>query len=207
MRVLAVVLFVGCVCSAQQSALKYRLSAPKGWDVWMLTDAANEALSAYTYSSDKGIMPDIEKMIKTRAYMNYRPGDLAIFTGEEERETCRVKIIDGENRGREGWIHCSLMRMTAESKAYLAKREATKRAVAEEVQRKGQAYIDSLPKLTGQGQDVMVATSLDCARDLQNVINFGRKNGTGVEFRKKMLELVTLGCAATMANGTRWRAQ
>ena len=49
---------------------------------------------------------------------------------------------------------------------------------------------------------VVVATSLDCARDLQGVVAFGRKNGTGVDYRKKMLELFTLGCATTMDSGT-----
>jgi hypothetical protein len=59
-----------------------------------------------------------------------------------------------------------------------------------------------LPKLVSEGSTVVIATSIDCAKDLQNVIGFGRKNGTGVEYRKKMLELVTLGCAMTMDNGT-----
>ena len=48
----------------------------------------------------------------------------------------------------------------------------------------------------------MVATSMDCARDLQSIIDLGRRNGTGIEFRKKMLELVTLGCGTRMETGT-----
>lgn len=72
----------------------------------------------------------------------------------------------------------------------------------EEAQRKELAYVNSLPQLTSPSETVIVATSIDCARDLQNVVGLGKKNGTGVEFRKKMVELMTLGCAASIPKGT-----
>ena len=112
------------------------------------------------------------------------------------------------------------MEMTPESKVYLNKQRAAaakaatarrlaaeraaaeKRKAGEEANQKELAYRNSLPKLVGQGDTVVVATSIDCAKDLQGVIGYGKRNGTGVEFRKKMLELVTLGCAQAIENGT-----
>lgn len=94
-------------------------------------------------------------------------------------------------------------RVAEEKKRVAAKKAAEeKKRAAEEAQRKELAYVNSLPQLTGPGEAVVVATSIDCARDLQNVVNFGKTSGTGVEFRKKMVELVTLGCAASIAKAT-----
>lgn len=104
--------------------------------------------------------------------------------------------------GKRGWVHLNLLKMTAEARAAAKKAAAQKEQQAAAAAQKERAYVDSLPKLVSEGSTVVIATSIDCAKDLQNVIGFGRKNGTGVEYRKKMLELVTLGCAMTMDNGT-----
>jgi hypothetical protein len=200
--------------------VQYKLRTPKNWSEWAITGSASEALRIYGYvvqdSDDETFLKDYlaDKINKEGGFI-YQSGDLASRTpGEvEDSDTCHVRIIEGTNKGREGWVHCSLMEMTDEWKEHFAKQEANKhsaakkasdekRRVADEAKRKQQAYIDSLPKLVSPGQDVMVATSLDCAKDLQNVVNFGRKNGTGVEFRKKMLELMALGCTITLPLGT-----
>ena len=76
--------------------------------------------------------------------------------------------------------------MTEESRAQLARLEERKRIAevkkrtaakkaAEEAQRKELAYVNSLPQLTGPSETVIVATSIDCARDLQNVVGLGKE--------------------------------
>ncbi|MGD0619902.1 MAG: hypothetical protein ABSB67_19820 [Bryobacteraceae bacterium] len=220
MRTLALALLVGFACSAEQSDLKYSLRTPKGWDVWGLTDTSDAARSAYTFAGDGESKDYIQGKIKAGVYTRYKPGDVVVRTGEEDGDVWRVRIIEGTSVGGEGWVHRALLDMTEESKAYVEKleqreriadanrRAAAKRSAedkkraADEARRKELEYIDSLPKLIGPSEDVLVATSFDCAKDLQNTVIFGRKNGTGVEFRKKVLELMTLGCAVTMVSGT-----
>ena len=219
MRTLSLVFVWSCVACAQQPELQYRLLAPEKWSVWVLSPSVREAISNYTFPNDKDGRSFIEDKIRKGEYATYKPGDQATFI-EAEDEAWHVKVVDGESRGRDGWVHHKLLELTNESKAVLAKfKEATriaenkKRAAgkkaaeeqkraAEEVQRNELAYINSLPKLTGRGESVMVATSMDCARDLQSIIDFGRRNGTGIAFRKKMLELVTVGCGTAMEAGT-----
>jgi hypothetical protein len=220
MRLLLPVLLIGCACFAQKEPVEYRLTAPKGWEIWMLARSADYASIAYTYSHNEDTRAFVESKIRKGEYAKYVPGDLAMATGEKSENACHVRLLTGESKGREGWVHEALMNLTEESKAYLAKVEERKRAAeasrraaarrlaeekkraADEVKRAELAYINSLPRLAGPADDVVVATSMDCAKDLQGVVNFGRKNGTGVEFRKKIVELVTLGCATTMPRGT-----
>jgi len=212
MRSLLLVFICSCLGWAQKPELEYRLLAPEKWNVWVLSPSVREAVSNCTYPNDKDGRSFIEDKIKKGEYFTYKPGDRAIFV-EGQGDAWRVKVIDGESRGREGWVCYVLMEVTEESEAALArfqeaariaegKKLAARKKTAEEAQRKELAYINSLPRLTGQGESVMVATSMDCARDLQSIIDLGRRNGTGIEFRKKMLELVTLGCGTRMEMGT-----
>jgi hypothetical protein len=214
MRILLLAFVASCLAFAQQPELQYRLSAPKNWRMWMLSSSAIEAISNYRFANDSEGRSFIEARISKGQYAIYKPGDEAIFIEEEsDGDAWRIKVVNGESRGEEGWIHYRLGEMTEESKKQLAqmkerKRIAAKKAAdekkraAEEAQRKELAYVNALPQLTGPGEAVVVATSIDCARDLQNIVNFGKKSGTGVEFRKKMVELVTLGCVASIPKGT-----
>jgi hypothetical protein len=214
MRILSLIFISSCTGFAQQPELQYRLSAPKNWQVWILSGSSIEAISNYNFANDRDGRRIIEEKIKTGKYITYTPGDRAIFVDEDDNgDAWRVKVVDGESRGREGWIHYRLGEMTEESRAQLARLEERKRIAevkkrtaakkaAEEAQRKELAYVNSLPQLTGPSETVIVATSIDCARDLQNVVGLGKKNGTGVEFRKKMVELMTLGCAASIPKDT-----
>jgi hypothetical protein len=86
--------------------------------------------------------------------------------------------------------------------AAAAKERAKRLAAERERLAKEKAYIDTLPRLAGAANEILVATSMDCARDYAKTVEFGRKNGTGVEFRKKLAELVALGCAVQMPNRT-----
>jgi hypothetical protein len=180
----------------------------------------NDAVSYYLYANDKDGRAYVQERIVKGQCVGYDPGDLVVADGSETDRARHVRIVEGRGRGGQGWVDVRLMDLTPESKAYLeqqraaaekaaaAKRKAAQAAAVarkradDEAQRKELAYRNSLPKLVSQGESVVVATSMDCAKDLQSVVAFGRKNGTGVEFRKKMLELVTLGCATTMDNGT-----
>jgi hypothetical protein len=207
------------LASAQQPEVRYKLRTPVNWPVWVLSPSSVSAVSSYTFANDRDERAYIEEKVRNGQYVTYRPGDMAV-SHEQQNETCFITIVEGENRGSEGWVHTALMEMTPESKAYLEKKraeeeraEADRRAAAERAaakkkraaeddKRKELAYRNSLPKLVSQGETVIIATSMDCAKDLQSVVGFGKKNGTGVEFRKKMLELVTLGCAQAMENGT-----
>ena len=212
MRTLSLVFIWSCIGCAQQPELRYKMAAPEGWAVWVLSASEAEAISNFTFPNDRDARPFIEGKIRKGEYVTYKPGDQAIVI-ERRGKACHVKFVDGDSEGRSGWVHSDLMEVTEESAAVVArfkeaarkaadqKRAADKKAVDERL-RKELAYIRSLPKLVGQGESVMVATSVDCARDLQGIIDFGRRSGTGIDFRKKMLELVTLGCGTAMEAGT-----
>jgi predicted flap endonuclease-1-like 5' DNA nuclease len=104
------------------------------------------------------------------------------------------------------------MDITKESEAYLAKREEQQRTAetnkraaakklaedrkraAEEAERKEEAYIRSLPLLIGPGDEVAVATSMDCAKDLRDIVAFG----------KRMEQ--ALNSAGRCSNSSRWDA-
>ena len=207
------------LASAQEPEVRYKLGVPDRWQVWVLSPTADDAVSSYTFPNDRDGRAYIEEKIRTGRWATYNPGDIAAVEQQHD-DACLVTIVEGQNRGSKGWVHKALMEMTPESKVYLNKQRAAaakaatarrlaaeraaaeKRKAGEEANQKELAYRNSLPKLVGQGDTVVVATSIDCAKDLQGVIGYGKRNGTGVEFRKKMLELVTLGCAQAIENGT-----
>jgi hypothetical protein len=91
----------------------------------------------------------------------------------------------------------------ADAKALRDKQMAAARVNEAQAQAKERVYVAGLPKLwSGSSNEVLVATSQDCARDYKAIVEFGRKNGTGIEFRKRIVELVSLGCAVYMPAGT-----
>jgi hypothetical protein len=139
----------------------------------------------------------------------YEPNSVArvIEISSEDEDAVRVALANGNS----GWIPRVLIGMTKSQqrdfdskKAAIAKEAAAQRSLDEQRRTKEQAFIAGLPILwspSGRG-DVLVATSLDYEHDREKVMEFGVKNGTGVEFRKKVLELITLHCAGWVPSGT-----
>ena len=90
----------------------------------VLSGSSFEAISNYDFANDRDGRRIIEEKIKTGKYITYTPGDRAIFIDEnDDGDAWRVKVVDGESRGREGWIHYRLGEMTEESRAQLARLE------------------------------------------------------------------------------------
>ncbi len=221
MRRILLPFMLGLYPFTQAFELTYILGHPKNWQVWMLTSTDIEAASNYKYANDKQFKSLLEERSKKLSYVKYQEGSLATFIEEASSGACHIKIINDQGKELDGWVHCDLLEMSAESKADLARQEqkqqianrakvlATKklteekRRADEETKRRELAFINSLPKLVSSGGNtVFVATSLDCANDLRKIVDYGRRSGTGVEFRKKMVELMTLGCAESIDNGT-----
>jgi hypothetical protein len=110
-------------------------------------------------------------------------------------------LVTVEGRGT-GWVMRQVLDLTPGDRAIVLKKRAQEKAAADKKRAEEKAYVATLPKLRNGGGPIFVATSFDCARDFRKVIEFGRKNGTGVEYRKKMVELVTLGCTTKIDAGT-----
>jgi hypothetical protein len=217
---LAALLIAFAAFAQQPEEIRYRVRVPENWHIWVLANAEYDAFSYYLFAGDNDGRAFVQEKIAKGELVCYESGDMAVADGPESDRARHVRLVSGPGKGGEGWIDNALMDLTPESRAYLeqqraaaekaagAKRRAAqaaavaRRKAADEAERKELAYRNSLPKLVSQGDSVVVATSMDCAKDLQNAVAFGRKNGTGVEFRKKMLELVTLGCATAMDKGT-----
>ena len=189
------------------------LKVPTGQSYWALEKNPNDARWCYGLLSQRENGSDWDQC-HLNEFPQYRAGSLA-----------RVSEIDGgcalvNLPNAQGWVVLDLLEMTPAMrseyearKAAAAKREAGARARArkarteaqlkeEQQEEKEASYIRTLPKLWSNSEQVMVATSVDCARDYQKVVQFARVNGTGIEFRKKLLELTSLGCAIWMPSGT-----
>ena len=189
-----VVLLCITVCAAAQTEFElqanteYVLRVPAGYDKWPLIadSAGGGAQWCYVNRANRPTVQTlcIDKAVSLGA--TYAPDTLAMVT-IVGKSSVNVVLKDG----RSGWVARELVDMTQEQRKSL-----------EEQQAKEQAYIASLPKLRSGSSEVLVATSTDCARDYKTIVEFGRRNGTGVEYRKKILELISLGCAKNLPSGT-----
>jgi hypothetical protein len=94
--------------------------------------------------------------------------------------------------GRASWVHRDLLK--PDRSGALAREKAERE--------KELAFIATLPKSVGPAAGVLVATSQDCAKDLQKLADFAKSAGTGVEFRKKVADFLLVGCGMTMPTGT-----
>jgi hypothetical protein len=193
-----------------QADTEYVLKVPAGYDKWSLV---GEDWAYWCYIRDN--KTDVKTNCFRSGWPTYMPNTMATI---ELVGPATVKVVLKD--GRRGWLARDLVDMTPEQwkeyraeEAARAKRAAQAKALREkevaavrmkeaERQAKEKAYLATLPKLHGPAAEVLVATSLDCARDHKNILEFGRRNGTGVEFRKKILELISLGCAVKLPSGT-----
>jgi len=188
-----------------QAQHRYQIKAAYPQPDWMLSASEKEAVWCF-YS--RGFDKDVKSVCK-------KPGNTVVAgtvgtVQEIQEETVLIRLEDG----RSGYIFSELLGRTPEElrrieaeKIAQQKRNAQRRAAEEATRTKNlateAAYVASLPKLrSGAASTLLVATSADCARDYRSIIEFGRRSGTGVEFRKKLLELVSLGCAFSVPAGT-----
>jgi hypothetical protein len=190
---------------------EYVLNVPPGYDRWALS--GQDGGADWCYAS-RGRPSDIASLCFDKK-PTYASGTSATV---ELIGDASVKVVLKD--GRTGWVARELIGMTpeqkrayeteqgarakrvAEAKAQAAKRVAEARAKEAEKEAKERAFIATLPKLRSGSSEVLVATSGDCARDYKGIIEFGRRNGTGIEYRKKVLELISLGCATNLPSGT-----
>jgi len=183
---------------------------------WVLTETASEAeWIYYATQADRERVTKFSEKVNSEKWPKYMAGQMATVEGQT-RGSYLVSLDDG----RRGYVVDRLVgpteeqfklaqkqeverkRVEAAKEAERKKAEAAVQARQEQARRKEAAYIASLPKLIGAGDKVMVATSADCAKDLQSIQDFGRSNGTGVAYRKKLIELTTLGCGVLWDRGT-----
>ncbi len=232
MRPYALVVLASCLClvavacrgrapmsEPRRDETKYYLIVPEPRKMWVLAPSPYEALMALSDSATASSRAFLKNCIESGRYVTYRSGDVAVPTEQWEGSTLLVRIVEGENRGRAGWIHVSLLEITDESHAlllewdkqvmieYARQREAEKRW-DEKTRMANQAALEQRnsehyrPRLIGSGKEIMVATSMDCAQDLQRIISFGKIHGAGVGFRRKLSALAGKGCVVAMASGT-----
>jgi hypothetical protein len=208
----------------------YEVKVPEGCQSWVLSETARDAATLYRmrgscdrpgffemwpafWRSSDGMPRYGPATGGTMTWPNRWPPLKGLATRHAEGS-----VLISPPEGRTGWVAQELVDPTAipeatareaweqeameARKAIFAKEQAAREAKAAESRAKENAYIRSLPKLWNNGARVFVATSMDCARDYQQVLRFGRANGTGVAYRKKILELVTLNCIVDVSSGT-----
>jgi hypothetical protein len=178
---------------------EYVLNAPNQLGTWYLCKNGDRAVWMYRSSPDEVVrFGYVDSNIKAKLLKPYKPGTRAkvaavgeghAFVGLGESSVSKTESVALVviNEGDLGWVPLSLLEVTPEEKKLTAD-EAAK--------------IAAMPKLQSTSDQVLVATSLDCANDLQKIVDFGKKNGTGVEFRRKLVELSTLGCSKNIPAGT-----
>jgi hypothetical protein len=132
------------LCIAQE--LQYRLSVPDGWDHWVLFDDPGTAWGCYVHAGDPNTTAYIEKKVNTGLIATYKSGAIAVLTdratfsfkgncveqaatgGSGECFVYPVRIVSGDDKGKEGWVSVKLVELTEESKAAEAKREEESKA-------------------------------------------------------------------------------
>jgi len=115
---------------AQQ--LQYRLSVPDGWDHWVLLDDPGAAWGCYAHAADSETKSYIDDSERSEHLATYKSGAIAVvigdpFTGDSDPGgifAYEIRIVSGEQRGKEGWVSAKLVELTKESKALQAKRNA-----------------------------------------------------------------------------------
>jgi hypothetical protein len=201
MRAAFLALMLSTTVSAGQQLKQgavYILGAPKGESSWLLTANCSDASWLYLATKqERETLVDIPGKVSGGYWLRYDVGVRARV--ENQTDDCaQVRLIKESSGNEYGWVHKALIRPSLEEQRKQAAIAAAKR----EQDLKKKQYIASLPKLRGPSDSVIVATSHDCALDYARAVEFGKKNGTGVEFRKKILELITLHCAISLPNGT-----
>jgi hypothetical protein len=181
----------------------YLVEVPKGCSFWVLAPKAQDA-SWYYLSRDK--CDESGKAISSAsvAELPHYRSRMRVTAGDTTE--CCAFVANSEISG---WIAKPLLTLTPEQQRIVdaardkaRKLEKERQAKDQERQAKERAYVASLPKLWNNGADVLVATSMDCAKDYQGIVRFGREKGTGVAFRKRIAELVSLGCAILVPSHT-----
>lgn len=180
---------------------RYVLKVPVGHEHWVVSKESSDAAWCYGARDNRR---DLESLCGFKTQPRYVEG--SPVTVERLTDCCVRVALEG---GSIGWVARELVELTPEQrKAYEARQAALAKERAERLaqerarQKKEQAYTSTLPKLSNSSGEVLVATSRDCARDYEKIIQLGRRNGTGVEFRKRLLELMAVGCAVEMPSGT-----
>ncbi len=188
MKISAIIFVLFLIASdAVLGGSRHILRVPDGHMAWLLAETPPDAASFLSTEFDVA-----EKAVNSRKWPTYQTGAEATLL-TVRGDYAEVRLESGENRNETGWVVKNLVELSPGEKKRLAN-EAAK-------SRRKQEMSAKLPKLTGSPQ-VVVATSLDCARDLRKAVEFGKSNGTGVEFRKKMLELARVGCTTSIPSGT-----
>lgn len=182
---------------------EYVLKVPSDQKHWILLDDPLQVNACYLNRATYRLENDFHFSKRPQ----YEPNTVARVSeiSSEDKNAVRVVLANGNS----GWVPRVLIGMTKaqqrdfdSKQAAIAKKVAAQRSLDEQRRTKEQAFIAGLPKLWSPSGRVLVATSLDCEHDREKVMEFGAKNGTGVEFRKKVLELITLHCAEEVPSGT-----
>lgn len=173
------------------------LKIPQNWDSWILTDTVFNAQWMFQNRESAEAETEMKENIPKGFWQAYSKGTTATIV-DRSSDCLKVRIRLAKGRTAAGWVVADLAETSPAEKA----RRLRAQQLAETRKLQEAQYVSSLPKLIGPGPKVVVATSLDCAKDLLRTVEFGRGKGTGVEFRKRMIELVSVGCAVTMDTGT-----
>ena len=212
LTIFALMLTTMTAAPAQQfkSDTEYVLTMPKGEASWFLAAKCSDARWLYLATAhEREVWGGIPAALKG-GWVAYQ-SNKRVHVRQQTEECAEVEIL-GESSQYGwvgGWVDKALVRLNPEDQKKVdaaRKQEATKRAATAAAKReqdlKEQQYIASLPKLRGSSESVIVATSQDCAVDYARVVEFGKRNGTGVEYRKRVLELISLQCAISLPSGT-----
>lgn len=191
---------------------EYVLKVPSDQKHWILLDDPLQVNTCYLNRATYRLETDFH--FSERPPYETNTVARVVEISSEDKDAVRVVLANGNS----GWVPRVLIEMTkAQQRDFDIKQAAIAKEVAaqrlldeqrrlldEQRRLKEQAFIAGLPILwpSSSRGDVLVATSLDCEHDREKVMAFGAKNGTGVEFRKKILELITLHCADWMPTGT-----
>jgi hypothetical protein len=192
--------------SSYVTGMTYEITVPSGCDFWVLSFKPEIAVGLEPSMCKR--RPDRDKS-EIEALFDGNPSLYPKFTKTTQVELVSnltmaavVKFTQADGSPARGWIAWSRIDVPPEtSKRLQATREAAREA-AKERRLEAEKLIASMPRIIGKQSPVLVASSMDCAKDLQKISAFTRLNGFGVEARKKTTEFIGMDCGFTLDVGT-----
>ncbi len=184
------------------TGLIYEITVPSGCNFWVLSDKRSVAVgleSSMCLRRPGKDMSDIESLFDSHPTLYPKFSKTTkVELVANHAEAAMVKVTQSDGSHALGWIAWSRVEIPPETlKRLQADRDAAKQRRIE-----AQRIIEAMPRVIGKESPVLIATSMDCSKDLQKIATFTRLNGFGVEARKKTSEFISMGCGYALDVGT-----
>jgi hypothetical protein len=184
----------------------YEITVPSGCDFWVLSFKSSTAMGLEpSMCSHK---PGQDKS-EIEALFDSNPSLYPKFTKTTKvelvaqiTEAVAVKFTQADGSPARGWIAWNRIEVPKDTLMKLDAERAAAKESSRQSRMQMEKLIASMPRIVGKSGTVLVATSMDCVRDLQKISAFTKLNGFGVEARKKNAEFIAMGCGFALDVGT-----